>query len=110
MRIGMQLGLVTALYTLLATLSFAGESQWFLLSREGECITLDRLAKREKLLKTPATPEAFASMMRDRGYQATLGLPEGFPEDLRGKVIQVRVHESMMPIFAREEVCHQVEK
>lgn len=87
-----------------------GESPWVLISREGECMALERLARRENLPKTPATPEEFATMMRDRGYHVTLGLPEGFPPEFSGRAVQVRVRDSMAPIFVREEICHQVDK
>lgn len=86
------------------------EPKWFLLSRENGCIGLELLAKREKLPKIPATPEEFAEMMRERGYQATLSLPEGFPTDLSGKVVMVKVRENMAPVFVREEFCQTMIK
>lgn len=89
---------------------FAGEPEWFLMSREDGCIGLELLVKREQLPKTPATPEEFAVMMRARGYQVTLGLPEGFPPELSGKVVQVKVRENMAPVFVREEICRQIDK
>jgi hypothetical protein len=49
-------------------------------------------------------------MMSDRGYEVTMGLPEGFPAEMAGKFVQVRVRDNMAPIFVREETCRQVDK
>jgi hypothetical protein len=94
----------------LASPARGGESPWFLLARDDGCIELKQLARRENLPKTPATPEEFAQMMRDRGYEVTMGLPEGFPAEMAGKFVQVRVRDNMAPIFVREETCRQVDK
>ena len=88
--------------------AFGGEPKWFLLSREDGCVEVELLAKREKLPKTPATPDEFAKMMSKRGYLVTQGLPEGFPAELSGKVVLVRVRENMAPVFVREEICRQI--
>ena len=86
------------------------EPKWFLLSRENGCVGLELLAKREKLPKIPATPEEFAEMMRERGYHVTLSLPDGFPMELAGKVVLVKVRENMAPVFVREEFCRTISK
>lgn len=98
------------LLSLLVSPAFGAEPEWFLLSREDGCLELELLVKREKLPKAPATPEEFAEMMRERGYHVTLGLPEGFPAELSGKVVLVKVRENMAPVFVREEICRQIDK
>ena len=98
------------LLTLFAAPAFGGESRWFLISREGECLELEKLARHENLPRTPATPEEFAEMMRARGYRVTVGLPDGFTAEFSGKVVQVKVRDNMAPIFVRKEICDQKEK
>lgn len=90
--------------------AYGGEPKWFLLSREDGCVGLEPLARREKLPNIPATPEEFAEMMRGRGYDVTLGLPEGFPAELSGKVVMVKVRENMSPVFVLEEICRQIDE
>lgn len=95
---------------LLVSPVFGGEPEWFLMSREDGCLGMELLVKREKLPKVPATPEEFAEMMRERGHHVTLGLPEGFPAELAGKVVLVKVRENMAPVFVRKEICRQIDK
>lgn len=87
-----------------------GEPEWSLMSREDGCVRVELLAKRENLPSVPATPEEFAGMMRERGYDVVLSLPEGFPAELAGKAVMVRVRENMAPVFVRHELCRNIDK
>lgn len=88
----------------------AGESGWFLISRDDGCVDPGLLVKREKLPRTPASPEEYAQMLRDRGERVTLGLPEGFPPELASKVVQVKSGESKAPIFVSGEICRSIDR
>ncbi len=91
-------------------LAHAGESAWFLLSREDGCVDLRLLVKREKLPRMPASPEEYAQMLRDRGESVTLGLPEGFPPELASRVVQVKAGESKAPVFVTGDICRSLDK
>ncbi|GEM_PF-4656552 len=88
----------------------AGESGWFLLSRDDGCVDLRLLVKREKLPRTPASPEEYAQMLRDRGESVTLGLPDGVPPELAPKVVQVKTGESKAPVFVTGDICRSLDK
>lgn len=95
---------------LLAAPPAYGGGEWQLMSREDGCVGLETLAKRERLARTPSTPEEFAGMMRARGYSVTTGHPDGFPAELSGKAVMVRVRENMAPVFVRVELCGNAER
>ena len=99
----------TAIFVLIGSPAY-GSAEWFLMSREDGCVGLEILAKRERLPQPPSTPEEFAAMMRGRGYSVTTGLPDGFPPELSGKVVMVRVRENMATVFVREELCRNAER
>ena len=83
---------------------------WMLLSREDGCIDPALLARREQLPRTPASPEDFAAMMRSRHPDLTIGLPEGFPPEMEGKVVTVRYAANRAPIFVRGDICRAIGK
>ncbi|MSQ21368.1 MAG: hypothetical protein EXR39_17945 [Betaproteobacteria bacterium] len=66
--------------------------------------------KMERLVKAPASPEEFASMMRARGHAVTVGIPDGFPKDMAGKAVMVKYAENRAPIFLRAELCRMTSK
>ena len=76
-----------------------------LLSRESGCINLQMLVKMERLPQAPSSPEEFATMMRARGHQVTVRLPDGFPPEMAGKAVMVKYAENRMPVFLRTELC-----
>lgn len=97
------------LFLIVAPPAYGGD-EWQLMSREDGCVGMEVLVKRERLPHPPSTPEEFAAMMRSRGYSVTTGLPDGFPLELSGKAVMVRVRENMAPVFVREEVCRNAER
>lgn len=98
-----------ALPFLLFTPAVAAEPVWRLLSREDGCLGLELLTKREKLPRTPSSPEEFAAMMRERGYSVTVAPPQGFPPELSGKALQVTVRDNLAPVFVTDDLCHQLD-
>ncbi len=76
-----------------------------LVSRESGCASLQLLLRMERLERAPASPEEFAAMMRARGRNVSMGLPDGFPADMAGKVVVVKYAENRAPIFLRTELC-----
>jgi hypothetical protein len=83
----------------------APPSSWFVLSREDGCVSLDVLASGDRLPRAPVSPDDYAAMMRDRGHHVTVGPPPGFPPELAGKVVMVKVRDDRAPVFARADVC-----
>lgn len=96
------------LLALLGTLAPAAEAAWSLLAREDGCVDLQQLVRRERLARTPSSPEDFAQMLRARGESPSLGLPPGFPAELAGRVVQVS-YAGKGPIFVSDEVCRNIE-
>lgn len=99
------------LLLLLAALpAFAQPSTWYLLARDDGCVALQLLVKREKLPRVPSSPEDFALLMRERGERVVVGPPAGFPPELAGKVVQVKVGDRMAPLFVKEEICRNIDQ
>lgn len=88
----------------------AQQPAWFLLAHDDGCVDLKLLVKAERLSRAPVSPEDFASMMRERGEQVVVGPPPGFPPELAGKVVQVKVGEWKAPVFVTGEVCRNIDK
>ena len=99
------LGTGLALVLICAAEVAASAEDWMLLSRESGCVGLQMLANMERLPRAPSSPEAFAAMMRERGHSVTVGLPDGFPNDMTGQVVMVRYAENRAPIFLRAAWC-----
>lgn len=87
----------------------AQQPAWYLLARDDGCVDLKLLVKAERLAREPASPDDFARMMRERGEQVVVGQPPGFPPELAGKVVQVKVGEWKAPVFVRAEVCSNLD-
>lgn len=101
------LGLLAMLLTAQAG---AGDPAWLLLSREDGCVDAQLLARRERLPRGLKTPEEFAAAMRAKGHAVTLELPPGFPPELAGRVVMMRVRDDLAPVFVREDVCRSMEQ
>lgn len=86
------------------------QGTWMLASRESGCANLQLLVRMERLERAPASPEEFAAMMRARGHQVTVGLPDGFPTDMAGKAVMVKYAENRAPVFLRAELCGRADK
>lgn len=78
---------------------------WMLMSREGGCAGLERLARREGLSQVPTSPEEFAALLRPRYPDVSMGLPDGFPPEMAGRVVMVKWAENRAPIFVRADLC-----
>ena len=87
----------------------AQQPAWHLFAHDDGCVDLNLLVKAEKLPRAPVSPEDFARMMRERGEQVVVGPPPGFPPELAGKVVQVKVGEWKAPVFVRDEVCRKLD-
>lgn len=96
------------LLALLGTLAPAADAAWYLLAREDGCVDLQQLVRRERLARTPSSPEDFAQMLRARGESPSLGLPPGFPAEFAGRVVQVS-YAGKGPIFVSDEVCRNLD-
>lgn len=103
---------IVACLSLLFALPARAQPAWYVLAHDDGCIEPRLLMKSKALAlsRAPASPEDFAQMMRERGKSPTIGLPNGFPAELTGKVVQVSVSDSMAPIFATAETCRNIAK
>lgn len=89
----------------------AQQATWYLLSREQGCVDLINLVQAQKLPRVPTSPEDYAQMMRERGKDVSLELPQDVPADFKGKIVQVRVSgDEGGPVFIKEEVCRKLGK
>lgn len=96
------------LLALLGLLAQAAEAAWSLLARDDGCVDLRQLVRRERLARTPASPEDYAQLLRTRGESPSLGLPPGFPAELAGRVVQVQTAGKSL-IFVSDEVCRNLD-
>jgi hypothetical protein len=81
------------------------QEQWMLLSHESGCGSLRLLVKMERLPHAPSSPEEFAEMMRARGHQVSVGLPDGFPAEMAGRAVMVKYADNRAPVFLRSDLC-----
>ena len=93
-----------------ALLLFLGEaislaaSEWFLMSRHGECADIASLKRKVPDLGEVRDPSAFIQLMRVKGYQVTVN--EVAPRT--GKVVEVKVPErELFLLFVTPEACQQ---
>jgi hypothetical protein len=85
-------------------------SGWSVLSRSEGCVPLDVIVRGDRLPRLPVSPDDYADMMRARGHTVTVDLPPGFPPDLAGKVVMVKVRDDRAPVFVRDDVCRQMKE
>jgi len=91
-----------------AVTSARAPATWSVLSREEGCVAPDVLKLGDRLPRVPVSPDDYAAMLRARGEQPSLGLPSGFPPDMTGKVVMVRVRPDRAPVFVRDDVCREM--
>lgn len=95
---------------LLGTATAAAQAAgWYLFARDDGCIDVDAVARREKLPRSPASPEDFANLMRERGETVVVGAPAGVSPELAGKLVQVQYGRGKALLFMKDEVCRNVE-
>lgn len=77
-------------------------SDWFLMSRHGECMEISSLKRKVPDLGDVRDPTAFVKLMHDKGYQVVVNeitMP-------KGKAVEVKVPERELSlIFVTPEVC-----
>ena len=79
-------------------------SQWFLMSRHGECAEIQSLKRKVPDLGDVRDPATFIKFMRDKGYQVTVD-EVSTP---KGKAVEVKVPErELFLMFVSPEVCQQ---
>jgi len=80
--------------------------RWFLMSRHGECADVEVLKRKIPDLGEISDPDAFASFMRQKGYEVTssrLSVP-------KGKAQEVNVpQKDLFLIFVTAELCRGTE-
>jgi hypothetical protein len=86
----------------------AQQPAWYLLSRDDGCVDLKILVQAERLSRLPVSPDDFASMMRARGKEVTVGPLAGSPAELIGKVVKVTVGNEKAPVFVTEDICRTI--
>ena len=80
-------------------------SEWFLLSRHGECAEVQSLKRKVPDLGDVRDPYAFIKLMRDKGHQVTVN-EVSTP---KGKAVEVKVPErELFLMFVPPEVCQQL--
>ena len=99
-------------YPIVVLASLPGSAQqgtWYLLSRENGCVSLEILVEMERLPRAPTSPDDYARMQLERGKKVSLELPDGFPPEFRGKVVQVKTAgDEGGPVFVTDEVCRKI--
>lgn len=77
--------------------------QWFLMSRHGDCAEVEVLKRKVPDLGEVSAPDAFAAIMRRKGYEVTstqIPVPSG-------KAQEVKVPEKeLFLLFVTSELCH----
>ena len=93
-----------ALFLFMGQSDSLAASDWFLMSRHGECAEIQSLKRKVQDLGDVRDPSAFIKLMRDKGYQVTVSeitTPIG-------NVVEVKVPERELSlIFVTPEVCQQ---
>jgi hypothetical protein len=76
--------------------------RWFLMSKHGDCAEVGVLKRKVPDLGDVSDPDAFASFMRQKGYEVT-STPVSVP---KGKVQEVDVpQKELFLIFVTSEMC-----
>ena len=79
-------------------------SEWFLMSRHGECADIASLTRKVPDLGEIRDSSAFIQLMRDKGYQVTVNKVA----TSTGKVVEVKVPErELFLLFVTPEACQQ---
>lgn len=79
-------------------------SEWFLMSRHGECAEVQSLKRKVPDLGEIRDPTTFVKLMGDKGYRVTVNEIT----TLNGKAVEVKVPErELFLIFVTPEICQQ---
>lgn len=96
-------------FLLLSSTAYATQAAWYLFARDDGCAEMQVVVRKLNLPRTPASPEDFAQMMRDRGDSVVVGLPAGVSPDFAGKLVQVRFGDGKALLFVKDEVCRSAD-
>jgi len=82
--------------------SAAESSDWYLISRHGQCTEIKELERKVPNLGDVSSPDNFVNLMEDRGYDVTVNeMPE-----LNGNAVQVNVpKKGLSVIFVKKLLC-----
>jgi len=79
-------------------------SEWFLMSRHGECVEVQSLKRKVPDLGENRDPTAFVKLMLGKGYQVTVN----DVSTRNGKAFEVKVPERELSLwFVTLDVCQQ---
>jgi len=95
-------------FLLLSSIVNAAEPAWHLFARDDGCVDVQIAARKLKLPRTPASPEDFAQMLRDRGEVAAIAPPAFAPAHLAGKIVEVQFGAGKTLVFIRTEACRDI--
>ncbi|MBH0191102.1 MAG: hypothetical protein HP492_04910 [Nitrospira sp.] len=91
---------------------FAGENdafaipEWFLFSRHGECAEIASLKRKVPDLGEVRDPDAFITLMRDKGHRVTV-IETSVPN---GRLVEVTVPDQGLAVaFVTAALCRSVE-
>ena len=81
-------------------------SEWFLFSRHGECAEIASLKRKVPDLGEVHDPDAFITLMRDKGHRVTVNEPS-VP---KGRLVEVTVPDhGLALVFVTASLCQSVE-
>ena len=82
----------------------AESSEWYLMSRHGQCAEIKVLERKIPDLGDVTSPDTFVNLMEDRGYDVAVNeIPE-----LNGNAVQVNVPEKdLSVIFVKKLLCKE---
>ncbi|HEU4343279.1 MAG TPA: hypothetical protein VFU31_17145 [Candidatus Binatia bacterium] len=90
------------IFALMTPASLQAAERWFLMSRHGDCVDVGTLKRRIPDIGEVNDPDAFASFMRQKGYQVT-STRASVP---KGKAHEVKVPEKeLFLVFVTRELC-----
>jgi hypothetical protein len=82
------------------------DTQWFLMSRHGECVDIASLKRKVPDLGLVQDPDAFIKLMRDKGHRVTMHEPS-VPT---GRFVEITVPDRELAlVFVTTALCRSVE-
>ena len=80
----------------------AESSEWYLMSRHGQCSEIKILERKVPDLGNVTSPDAFVNLMEDRGYDVAVNEMS----ELNGNAVQVNVpKKGLSVIFVKKLFC-----
>jgi hypothetical protein len=96
--------LSTALLGFVMLAVASAETQWLLMSRDGECVEIGSLKRKIPDLGDISDPYSFVKLMRQKGYEVSSNEISG----ANGKAVEVKVPErGLFLVFVVPEMCQQ---